>query len=111
MTQQLPTPVKVTTGDTQPLLTSTLRQTTDPASDPVDLTEALSVAWQIRRGEVSVTKAATIVDAVNGVTTFQWDGDPDIVPAFWQVRSVIHWNDGTVETTVDHGVLEVLPVA
>lgn len=108
---QPPTPVKVTTGDTQPLLTSVLRETTDPASDPLDLTTATSVAWQIRRGEVSVTKSATIADAANGVTTFQWDGDPDIVPALWQVRSVITWNDGTIETTVDHGVLEVLPAA
>jgi hypothetical protein len=102
--------VKVTTGDTQPLLSMAL--TDANTGNPLDLTDATSVVWHIKRGSVDVTKNATIdPDPTTGVTTVQWDGDADITPANWSVRAVITWSDATVETTTDHNVLEVLPAA
>jgi hypothetical protein len=107
--------VKVTTGDTQPLLTLTLFK--QPGGDDVpnnrlDLTDATSIVWHIKRGTTDVTKTATIADdPTTGVTTVQWDGDASITPANWSVRAVITWNDATVETTTDHNVLEVLAAA
>lgn len=104
--------VKVTTGDTQPLLTLALKETPDPTSGPLDLTNADSVVWHIKRGTVDITKTAAIdPDPTTGVTTVQWDGDPLITPANWSVRAVITWNDNSVETTINHEVLEVLAAA
>lgn len=103
--------VKVTTGDTQPLLSLTLYED-DAKTTPLDLTTATSVVWHIKRGTADVTKTATIdADPTTGVTTVQWDGDESITPANWSVRAVITWDDATTETTVNGEHLEVLTAA
>lgn len=102
--------VKVTTGDTQPLLSLAL--TDANTGNPLDLTNATEVVWHIKRGTTDVTKTATIdADPTTGVTTVQWDGDVSITPADWLVKPVIHWNDGTIETAVNGEIISVLAAA
>lgn len=107
--------VTVTEGDTQPLLTLTLYK--DAAkTTALDLTTATSVTWHIVKGATDVAKVATISDAINGVTTWRFDGDPSITTstaaaANYQVRAVVHWADGTIETAVNDATLQVRSTA
>lgn len=86
--------IKVTAGDTQPLLTVPLYK--DVAGTvPMPLTTATSVQWKM--GTKTVT--ATIADATNGITTWQWDGT--LAAGTYQVYAIITWNDTSKQTTVE----------
>lgn len=103
--------IKVTTGDTQPLLTLTL-YTDEAKTTLLDLTTATQVVWHFTSPAGDVTKTATIAaDPTTGVTTWQWDGDPLIPPGGWNVKAVITWNDSTVETSVTSVAVRVLDAA
>ena len=102
--------VTVTTGDTQPLLTLTVKDST--TGNAVDLTTATSVTWHFTRDGADITKTATITSPkTNGITTVQWDGDALITPSTWAVRAVIVWNDTTIETTTNSELILVQPAA
>lgn len=99
--------IQLVQGDTAPDLEATLRNVDD---DPMDLTEADSVRFQMRRVDskaYAIDADATIVTPASGAVRYvlqqgdlaQW-GD---FYAQWE----IHWSDGTIQTTTPPNTVEV----
>ena len=85
-------------GDTAPPIVAVLK---DASLAVVPLTAATSVRFLMSdklSGVPAVNHLGTIVDAVNGKVSYQWQpGDSDIVSTYngeWEIA----WSDGTYET-------------
>ena len=80
-------------------------------SVPVDLSNAVSVKFKMRRMNVDtldVDGAGVVEDALTGLVSYSWlSGDTDDASVYlseWEVT----WNDGTVETFPKIGYETVL---
>ena|SRR5438105_9735585 len=92
--------IQLVQGDTRPTLTATLK---DSASgDPIDLTTASAVRFQMREANdrrYTVNAAASIPNAAQGRVSYSWAADDLTRPGDYQAQFEIHWNDATVQTT------------
>lgn len=84
-------------------------QLLDANENPVDLTNASSVNFQMgRKGQPKVDGSAIIVDAVNGDVKYEWQsGDTDEAEVF-KGEFEVNFEDGTTLTFPNNDYIKVV---
>lgn len=94
-------------GDLRPNIEATLE---DDSGNAVDLSNASSVDFHMRRFDADSTKvdsSATITDASNGKVEYEWtSGDTDTAGDFLAEFEVT-WSDSDKETYPNHDNLDI----
>ena len=92
--------VELVQGDTRPALDGTIRRTV--SGDPLDLTDATSVKFQMRKDDdrkYTVDADAAFVDKPTGRVRYEWEEGDLNNPGEYIGQWEIVWNDSTVQTT------------
>lgn len=87
-------------GDTSPSITTTL--TEEETGDPLDLSNATGVRFQMRKGDdrrYTVNGEAQILDPVHGKCAYSWGANDLSVPGEYQFQWEVTYIGGRIQTT------------
>jgi 5-hydroxyisourate hydrolase-like protein (transthyretin family) len=99
----------VVQGDTAPTLEAVIHDA-DNAEAPLDLTNATSVAIQMRKPDdrrYTVNAQVDIITAVDGRVSYTWGPNDLAVPGEYQIQFEVTFNDGKIQTTRTPITIEV----
>lgn len=100
--------ITIVQNDTRPTINGTLKVAS--TGEPLDLTDATSVRFQMRKADdrrYTVNAVAVFVDRVAGRVSYSWSANDLSVPGTYVAQWEVHWSDSTEQTTDPPNSIEV----